>query len=138
MRATPQLTLSDISRYPLPGTSLPSCPSLSHDGKALVYLDSAPGDPCQTLWSRDLDSGAAREIFDPRALEQASGAEESLEEALLKERRRERTSGLSRYARLPDSPWLLVTLTTTCRNSPTDACSPSRKRSASLSSERSS
>jgi dipeptidyl-peptidase 4 len=102
--------LVDIARYPYPGSALPSSFRLTPDGKSVTYLFSAAGDMNNSLWVRSLDTdkATAKLLWDvSETLE--SRAKESLEEALLKERLRQRNSGITSYSRVGSGSWILIT-----------------------------
>lgn len=99
--------LVDIARYPYPGAMLPSSYRLSPDGKRVTYLHSHTGDMKNSLWSQDIDSGQSKLLWDVSGEEMAR-EKESLEEALLKERLRQRSSGITSYQRIGKSTSLLV------------------------------
>ena len=102
--------LVDIARYPYPGSALPSSFRLTPDGKSVTYLFSAAGDMNNSLWVRSLDTDKAKAklLWDvSQTLE--SRAKESLEEALLKERLRQRSSGITSYSRVGSGSWILIT-----------------------------
>lgn len=103
--------IRDIARDPLPGTSLPGAPGLTLDGKALLFLAALDADSASSeraLFRRELDSGATRRLFAAADIDAGEPREESLEEALLKERLRNRNTGITSWRRIGETPWLLL------------------------------
>jgi dipeptidyl-peptidase 4 len=87
----------------------PTHPTISADGKAVVFLRSAARDPKQSLYEMGIDTGSVRELVSPDAL--LSGPETlSPEERVQRERRRVRTTGLTSFELSDDGTKVLVTL----------------------------
>lgn len=99
--------LVDIARYPYPGSILPSAYRLCPDNKHVTYLHSHKGDMKNSLWIQKIGSKDSRLLWDVSG-EDLSREKESLEEALLKERLRQRSSGITSYQRIGTSSSLLV------------------------------
>lgn len=92
----PILPLETVVSFPPPGTALPSAIRFSPDGEWLTYLNSADGSNVQQLYRRHLDSGETKLLADAAA----TGVTEeniSLEEALRRERARQRSVGITQY-----------------------------------------
>ncbi|HSH02686.1 MAG TPA: S9 family peptidase [Anaerolineae bacterium] len=91
-----QLTFEDIATYPLPGTAIPSHFTFSPDGGAVAYLHNAANDLSQQLYLHNLDTGDRQLLVTPP---DGGTTEEtvSLEEALRRERLRQRALGITTY-----------------------------------------
>ncbi|MCX4239789.1 S9 family peptidase [Paraliomyxa miuraensis] len=105
------LPIEEVAKYPLPGTSIPGSFQFSPDGKWLTYLDSPDRSLTRTLYVEPVDEGTAerRVMFEP---EGAGATEDNLsaEEKLQRERRRERSLGVTRYAWAKQAQRVLVPL----------------------------
>src|SRR5690349_16695034 len=103
------LTLDDVARYPRPGTDGPTLLRFSPDDAIVAYLASPDGTLTQVLHAYDVASGARRVLLDP-----AAGGDRdetvSREEALRRERLRERGLGITRYQWAEKGRRLLVPL----------------------------
>ena len=101
------LTLQDVARYPRPGTVLPVAMEFSPDDALVTFLASPDGTLRQALYSLDVATGERRVLF-----EAAGGGvrEETVhrEEALRRERLRERGLGVTSYAWAEKGRRLLV------------------------------
>ncbi|MCX6956232.1 MAG: S9 family peptidase, partial [Verrucomicrobia bacterium] len=88
----------------------PVSPKLTPDGKAALFLRSAPRDPTLKLYELDLATGRERELLTPAQL--LGGAEENLsaEEKARRERARQSLKGFTTYQLSKDGTRLLVTL----------------------------
>ena len=90
------IPIEEVARLPRPGTAVPGGFAFSPDGGTLTWLHASEGGLRQQLHALDLASGAIRVLFDPAA----SGTDDanvSREEALRRERLRERAHGVTRY-----------------------------------------
>lgn len=96
--------LADVGRYPFPGLSIPSGFQWTANGQ-LLYLSSAERSMVNGLWRLDPVSLERTLLLGAQA---GRIEDESLEEALLKERQRQRGDGITRFELVPDSPWALV------------------------------
>ncbi len=90
------LPIEEIAHYPLPGMAIPSSLAFSPDGKLVTYLHSPQRSLVQQLYALDIASGEHRLLADAPG-EAASGANESLEEALRRQRLRQRELGVAQY-----------------------------------------
>jgi dipeptidyl-peptidase-4 len=103
------LSLSDVARYPRPGTVFPVGMRFSPDDALVTYLASPDGSLTQALFGLDAATGARRVLVEaPRR--DAREESESREEALRRERLRERGLGVTSYAWAPKGRRLLVPL----------------------------
>jgi len=87
------LTLDDVARWPRPGTAVPGAIRFSPDDALVTYLASAESSLTQALHAYDVATAARRVLFDA-----AGGVAVSREEALRRERVRERNQGVTSYA----------------------------------------
>ena len=104
---TRPLTLQDVARFPRPGMSVPGSMRFSPDGALVTYLASPDGSLTQALFALDLATGERRVLFDATG----GGLREetvSREEALRRERLRERGLGVTNYAWAEKGRRLLV------------------------------
>lgn len=109
---TPQgpLAIEEVAKYPLPGTAIAGAFQWSPDGRWLTSLDSADGSLVRQLWVEPVDGSAPRRVmFEPQ---DGGATEENLspEEKLQRERRRERSLGVTQYAWAKDAARVLVPL----------------------------
>lgn len=91
------ISIEDIARYPLPGMTIPGNLTFSPDDRLIAYLFSPEGDLVRQLYAFDPSTG------ENRLLVQAPGAgltEENVsqEEALRRERARQRQLGITQYS----------------------------------------
>ena len=93
MTRTP-LSLEDVATYPLPGTAVPGSFSF-HKGK-IAYLFSRDGSLTRQLYVHDPATGERSLLVLPPD-EGVTEENVSLEEALRRERRRQRELGITRY-----------------------------------------
>lgn len=91
-----RLTISDLARFPRPGTLVPQRFRFSPDEKTLLFLWSERGDLLLSLWALELDTGERRIIAGPRP-EQTDETQLSVEEQLRRERARQRAVGVTTY-----------------------------------------
>ena len=102
------ITVEEVARYPLPGTAVPGEISFSPDGGHVTYLWSPAGGLTHHLYSHNLNTGEQSLLV---AAEDENGEEDaSLQEALRRERQRQRTLGVTQYAWAKLSDRLLFSL----------------------------
>lgn len=91
------ITLEDVATYPLPGTAVPASLAFSPDNRLVTYLFSGEGSLSQQLWAYDLETAVTRALITPPG---GGDTEESLssEEKLRRERLRQHSLGITRYA----------------------------------------
>ncbi|NKQ36213.1 MAG: hypothetical protein HF973_11435 [Chloroflexi bacterium] len=108
-QATHTLTLEETIKFPLPGMNVPGALRFSPDGRTLTYLYSPDNSLTRQLYAYDLETNTARLLIAPPD----GGATDdniSLEEALRRERRRQREFGITEYAWSGDGRTLLIPL----------------------------
>jgi dipeptidyl-peptidase-4 len=101
--------IEEVARRPLPGTSHPSAPAFTPDGKLVTFLFSEDGSLTRQLHAFDLTTGTRRLLVDGSS----GGVTEeslSLEEKLRRERKRELGLGVTSYAWAARGDTLLVPL----------------------------
>jgi len=103
------LTPEDVATYPLPGMAIPGDFAFSPDDRLITYLYSPDESLTRQLYAFDPESGEERLLVAPPG---GGTTEErvSLEEALRRERQRQRGLGVTRYAWARDANRLLVPL----------------------------
>ncbi len=101
--------VQDVARYPLPGMAMPSTIAFSPDDKLITYLYSAERDLVNQLYAFNPETGEACLVLDPR---ERGYTEENVtpEEALRRERQRQRALGVTQYAWAKDQNRLLIPL----------------------------
>ena len=105
----PPIPVEEVARLPAPGTAVPTALTFSPDDRFLTFLHSPDGSLHRHLQALDTGTGQRVAAVVPPGL----GVTEeslSLEERLLRERRREVGQGVSRYAWARRAPRLLVPL----------------------------
>lgn len=104
-----KIPIEEVARYPQPGTSVPSSIRFVPEGGAITYLHSPEGTLVQRLFIQDLATGQRHELFVPP---EGGATEENLsaEEKLQRERMRDRSLGITRYAWAKKRNRLLVPL----------------------------
>ncbi len=98
MNSTPPiLPIEAVATYPLPGMAIPGVVRFSPDDSKISYLHSAAGNLSRQLYQFDIATGTQSLLVDAAA---AGNTEEniSLEEALRRERMRQREIGITQYA----------------------------------------
>jgi len=105
----PELTPEDVATYPLPGMAIPGDFAFSPDDRLITYLYSPDESLTRQLYARDSESGEERLLVAPPG---GGTTEErvSLEEALRRERQRQRALGVTQYAWARNANRLLVPL----------------------------
>ena len=88
------VTSGDVSKFPAPGTVVPSAFVFSRDGKSLSYLHSETDNSSRVLWKVDVSGGAPRVIARPPGSGDTD-ANVSQAEALRRERMRQRDTGIT-------------------------------------------
>src|SRR5579875_2385911 len=100
------LTLDRVARYPVPGGNAPAAVRFSSDSRFLTYLWSNDGSLVRQLWGYEIASGETKLLV--RAEGQGdTDATVSAEEALRRERQRQRGFGITAYAWAEKAPVLL-------------------------------
>ena len=103
------LTPEDVATYPLPGMATPGDFAFSPDDRLITYLLSPDESLTRQLYALDPGSGERRLLVAPPG---GGTTEEgvSLEEALRRERQRQRALGVTQYAWARHANRLLVPL----------------------------
>ncbi len=103
------LTPEDVATYPLPGMATPGDFAFSPDDRLITYLHSPDESLTRQLYALDPGSGERRLLVAPPG---GGTTEEgvSLEEALRRERQRQRALGVTQYAWARHANRLLVPL----------------------------
>ena len=103
------MQIEEIARYPLPGMAIPGALAFSPDDKLITYLFSPDQSLTRELYAFDPATGEQRLLVVP---EGGGTTEEnvSLEEALRRERQRQRELGVTQYAWAEDRNRILVPL----------------------------
>jgi dipeptidyl-peptidase-4 len=106
---TPALASEDVATYPLPGMAIPGDFAFSPDNRLITFLDSADGSLTRQLYALDPQTGTRRILVSPP---DGGLSEEnvSLEEALRRERQRQRGLGITQYAWAQYANRLLIPL----------------------------
>jgi dipeptidyl-peptidase-4 len=107
--ADPDFDIEEVARRPLPGTSNPTAPAFTNDGKLVTFLFSEDDSLTRQLYAFDLATGTRRLLVDGSS----GGVTEenlSLEEKLRRERKRELGLGVTSYAWSQQGNVLLVPL----------------------------
>jgi dipeptidyl-peptidase-4 len=103
---TTSIHIEDIARFPLPGMAVPGSLAFSPDDRLITYLHSSERTLVRQLFAFDPNSGEHRLLIELPNDESEENI--SLEEALRRERQRQRELGVTRYAWAKHSPRLLV------------------------------
>lgn len=96
-----------VARLPLPGFNVPVNVRFSPDGRLITFLYSADGTLSRQLWAFDPETGARELLVRPPG-EGETDANLSREEALRRERQRQRGFGVTAYAWSKTGETLLV------------------------------
>jgi dipeptidyl-peptidase-4 len=90
------LPIEAVATYPLPGMAIPGAVQFSPDGTKISYLHSGEGSLTRQLYQFDIESGTHALLVDAAT---SGNTEEniSLEEALRRERMRQREVGITQY-----------------------------------------
>ncbi|MPZ14160.1 MAG: prolyl oligopeptidase family serine peptidase [Chloroflexi bacterium] len=102
-----ELTLDAIAHYPRPGANVPGRLAFSPDSRLLTYLFSERADLIRDLWAMDVATGAKR-ILVPARTGETTEENVSPEEALRRERQRQRETGVTQYSWAKAADRLLV------------------------------
>ncbi len=103
------ITLEDVATYPLPGTAVPGNLAFSPDDTLITYLHSPEGNLSRQLYAFDVATAVTRQLVHPPG----GGVTDetiSLEEALRRERLRQRETGITQYAWSKKGNHLLIPL----------------------------
>ncbi len=103
------LNLEEVATYPLPGTAVPGSLAFSPDDKLVTYLFSPEGGLNRQLYAFDLETAVTRQLVQPPG----GGVTDdniSHEEALRRERLRQRETGITQYAWSKKGDRLLIPL----------------------------
>jgi len=108
-KLTPTFALDEVVRLPAPGMAYPTSISFSKDDQWLAYLYSAEGSLNQQLCFYDVKNGNTIVLSEP---DEGGVREENLspEEALQRERQRQRALGITGYSWAEESNRVLVPL----------------------------
>jgi dipeptidyl-peptidase-4 len=104
------IPVEEVARVPPPGTAIPVSLSFSPDDALVAFLHDRSGGLVRDLYFFDVAGGERRALTVPGAEQGLDEDHVSLEEALLRERRRELGLGITRYAWATDAQRLLVPL----------------------------
>jgi dipeptidyl-peptidase-4 len=100
------LPLEALAQYPLPGMAFPDCLTFSPDDRWITYLFSPESSLTRRLFTYDPEKGESRPLGDFPGGQ--AGDDESIEEALRRERLRLREGGVTQYAWAEGANRLLV------------------------------
>ncbi len=103
------MAIEEIATYPLPGMAMPGDFAFSPDDRLITFLHSAEESLSRQLYARDAETGTQRLLVAPPG---GGTTEEnvSLEEALRRERQRQRAVGVTQYAWAQHANRILVPL----------------------------
>jgi dipeptidyl-peptidase-4 len=101
------IPLEEVGRYPLPGMALPQSLAFSQDGRLVTYLFSPEKSLVNSLYARDLETGKTHRLAETLHGSQNEG-DISREEALRRERQRQRNLGITSYAWAPQGTRMLI------------------------------
>jgi dipeptidyl-peptidase-4 len=104
-----QLPIEEIARFPLPGMAFPGSICFSPDGKVLTYLFSPEFSLTRQLFAFDLSTREQRLLISPPE-GGTTDQNVSPEEALRRERQRQREFGVTSYAWAKKANRLLIPL----------------------------
>ncbi len=102
------LTIEEIARYPLPGMAMPGNLAFSPDDRLVTYLFSPEGTLSRQLYAFDPQKGTQSLIFGAPPGSGTTDDNISLEEALRRERQRQREIGVTQYAWAENADRLLI------------------------------
>jgi dipeptidyl-peptidase-4 len=100
------LPLEALAQYPLPGMAYPDSLAFSPDDRWITYLYSPENSLTRGLFAYDPETGGSRRLGE--LPEQESGEDETIEEALRRERQRQREGGITQYAWAEKANRLLI------------------------------
>lgn len=101
------VTPADVVIFPPPGASAPSALAFTPDGSAITYLHSEDFSNTKVLWRAAADGTGAKVVARPPG-EGDTDANVSPEEALRRERQRQRAAGISQVARAAKADVIVV------------------------------
>lgn len=107
--STPQFSIEEIAKMPLPGMSIPGSISFSPDDWMVTYLHS-PQDSLESRLFAFLPSTGERHLLVQPENGGVTDENVSIEEALRRERQRQWTLGITRYAWADNALRLLIPL----------------------------
>ncbi len=110
MAAPGTIPVEEVARVPAPGMGVPVSLAFSPDDALLTFLHDSSGGLVRDLYFFDVVSGDRRALAVAGSEQALDEDDVSLEEALLRERRRELGLGITRYAWASDAQRLLVPL----------------------------
>ncbi|MHB8574400.1 MAG: S9 family peptidase [Dehalococcoidia bacterium] len=105
--AADELTPARVAQLPLPGMNVPVQVRFSADGRLVTFLWSEAGTLTRQLWAYDPEAGARALLIQPPS-DGDSSQSISREEALRRERQRQRGFGVTSYAWSERGATLLV------------------------------
>ncbi len=106
---SPVMTPEDVATYPLPGMAIPGDFAFSPDDRLITSLYSPNESLTRQLYALDAESGEQRLLVAPPG-DGTTEESVSLEEALRRERQRQRALGVTQYAWARHANRLLVPL----------------------------
>lgn len=109
-KSAPLFSIEDTAVLPAPGMTLPNGLAFSLDDARVLYLLGTTSDPAQKLWALETATGATALLLDPPPGESTREDALSPSEVLRRQRERNRTIGVTSYARADRSERLLVPL----------------------------
>ncbi len=104
------IAVEEVARVPAPGTAVPVWLAFSPDDAFVTFLHDSGGGLVRDLYFFEVASGKRRTLTVPGPEQGLDEDHLSLEEALLRERRRELGLGITRYAWASHAQRLLVPL----------------------------
>ncbi len=108
-RLPEELTPEDVATYPLPGLAIPGDFAFSPDDRLITFLHSPDESLTRQLYAYDPETGEQRPLVAPPG-DGTTEEDVSLEEALRRERQRQRGLGVTQYAWARHANRLLVPL----------------------------
>ena len=98
------LSLTDVARYPRPGTAIPGRVAFTPDGASVMYLHSGDGSLVRSLWEWEVASGERRVVAGSASEVTGEAKPLSREEQLQRERTRTRELGVTDYRFAREAP----------------------------------
>lgn len=102
------LDVTEVARYPLPGTNAAAGAAFSPDGKWVAFLWSPDHSLRRSLFVAEVDTGGVRELLGARGPGAVTEEGLSLQERLRRERQRELGQGVTSFAWAREGTRLLV------------------------------